>query len=87
VQLRFIPLYARLSFSPGFWAFTFSYAAAATDALEWISQRKPVGAIAYAIVIIAAITLFIGIIAFRTLILLLRGQLLVRPSAPADSPR
>ena len=87
VQLRFIPLYAKLSFSPGFWAFTFSYAAAATDALEWISQRKPAGAIAYAIVIIAAITLFIGIIAFRTTILLLRGQLLVRHSSPTESTR
>jgi tellurite resistance protein len=78
VQLRLLPLYAKLPFSPGFWAFTFSYAAAATDGLEWISQQKPAGATAYAIVIIAAITLLIGVIAFRTMVLLLRGQLLVR---------
>lgn len=45
------------------------------------------GRSAYAIVIIAAITLFIGVIAFRTMIMLLRGQLLVRPSPPADSTR
>lgn len=76
VQLRFIPVYAKLSFAPGFWAFTFSYAAAATDGLEWISQKKPAGATAYAIVIIAAITLFIGVIAVRTVILLIRGELL-----------
>jgi tellurite resistance protein len=87
VQLRLLPLYARLSFSPGFWAFTFSYAAAATDGLEWVSQRKPAGATACAIVIIAAITLLIGAIAIRTMVLLLRGQLLVRPSPPADSAR
>ena len=29
VQLRFLPVYRRLHFSPGFWAFTFSYTAAA----------------------------------------------------------
>jgi tellurite resistance protein len=82
VQLRLLPLYARLSFSPGFWAFTFSYAAAATDGLEWISQKKPAGATAYAIVIIAAITALIGVIAFRTVILLIRGELLARPQPP-----
>jgi tellurite resistance protein len=81
VQLRFLPLYARLTFSPGFWAFTFSYAAAATDGLAWISQAKPAGAAAYAVVIIAAITLLIGAIAVRTVILLARGELLPRPRA------
>jgi tellurite resistance protein len=81
VQLRLLPLYRTLSFSPGFWAFTCSYAAAATDGLEWLSLRKPAGAVGYAIVIIAAITTLIGVIAVRTMILLVRGQLLVRPSA------
>jgi tellurite resistance protein len=36
VQLRFLPVYRRLHFSPGFWAFTFSFAAAAADALAWL---------------------------------------------------
>ncbi|HTX01310.1 MAG TPA: hypothetical protein VMD59_21175, partial [Acidimicrobiales bacterium] len=38
VQLRLVPLYRRLQFTPSFWAFAFSYAAAATDALEWIGH-------------------------------------------------
>jgi tellurite resistance protein TehA-like permease len=33
VQLRFLPTYRQLRFSPGSWAFTFSRAAAAGDPL------------------------------------------------------
>lgn len=34
VRIGLIPVYARLSVGPGFWAFTFSYAAVGTDAIE-----------------------------------------------------
>ena len=68
-------------FGPGFWAFTFSYAAAATDALLWISVKKPVGSSVYAGCIVAAITILIALIGARTLSLLFRGQLFcARPS-------
>jgi len=60
VQLRLIPVYARLSYSPGFWAFTFSYAIVATDALLWLKLTRPPGATAYVIVVV---TLFIVAIA------------------------
>jgi tellurite resistance protein len=43
VQLRFLPMYRQLHFSPGFWAFTFSYAAAAGDALEWLRVSNAAG--------------------------------------------
>jgi tellurite resistance protein len=46
VQLRFLPRFIRLKFSPGFWAFTFAYAAAVTDALEWITLKRPPAAAA-----------------------------------------
>src|ERR1700744_5250139 len=36
VQLRFLPLFLKLHFSPGFWAFAFSYTAAVSDAIDWI---------------------------------------------------
>jgi tellurite resistance protein len=78
VQLRLLPVYARLSFSPAFWAFTFAYASAAADGLDWISHKKPPGAAVYAVIILAAITLFIAVIAIRTVNLLIRGKLLVR---------
>jgi tellurite resistance protein len=41
-QLRLSLAYSRLSFSPGFWAFTFSYSAVVADApsriLTWPDQ-------------------------------------------------
>jgi tellurite resistance protein len=76
VQIRLLPRFLALRFAPGFWAFTFSWAAAATDALEWIALRKPPGATAYAAVILGVITAFIGYIAARTVVLIVRGQLL-----------
>jgi len=57
-------------------------AAAATDGLEWIALRKPPGAVAYAAVILALITAFIGYIAVRTVILVARGQLLPPRAVP-----
>jgi len=75
-QLRFVPLYARLRFSPGFWAFTFSYAAVATDALLWITIARPPGTTAYAIAVVTLITAFIAAIGARTVPAAIRGQLM-----------
>jgi tellurite resistance protein len=82
VQVRLLPRFLDLRFSPGFWAFTFSWAAAATDALEWIALRKPPGATGYAAVILAVITAFICYIAIRTVMLIARGQLLPPRALP-----
>lgn len=75
VQVRLIPVYRRLSFTPGFWSFAFAYAAAATDALLWLAIKKPPGATGYAIAVIALITAFVSWIAFRTAVLAVRRQL------------
>ena len=80
-QLRFVPLYARLRFSPGFWAFAFSYAAVATDALLWITIARPPGAMGYAIAVVTLITVFIAAIGARTIHAAVHGQLL-----PQDRP-
>jgi tellurite resistance protein len=74
VQVRMLPRFLRLRFSLAFWAFTFSWAATATDALQWIAMRRPPGAAAYSSVIITVITVFIAVIAVRTLRLVLRGR-------------
>jgi tellurite resistance protein len=87
VQVRLIPQYLKLRFSPGFWAFTFSYAIAITCALEWITRTNPPGATAYAICAITAITAFIAAIAARTVIALARGQFLAQPADIPPSPR
>jgi tellurite resistance protein len=75
VQVRLIPVYRRLSFTPGFWSFTFAYAAAAADALIWLAITKPPGATGCAIAVIALLTAFVSWIAFRTVVLAVRGQL------------
>ncbi len=86
MQLRFLPLYVRLRFSIGVWAFTFSYAVAASDGLLWIALTRPRGAAGYAIAVITLITVLITAIAARTIIAIGRRQFLpARP--PARVPR
>ena len=82
VQLRLAPLYLKLKFSPGFWAFTFSYAATAAYALRWIHQKQFAGADMLGYVVLAAITLFIGAIALRSLVALWQGKFLPAPAVP-----
>jgi tellurite resistance protein len=73
VQVRLIPVYRRLSVTPGSWAFTFAYAAAAADALIWLAITKPPGAAGYAIAVITLLTAFVSWIAFRTVVLAVRA--------------
>jgi tellurite resistance protein len=81
VQVRLIPVYRRLSFTPGFWSFAFAYAAAASDALGWLAISRPPGTTGYAIVVITLLTGFVAWIAFRTVVLVVRGQLFPGRSA------
>ena len=87
-QVRLIPVYRRLSFTPGVWSFAFSYAAAAADALIWLAIKKPPGAAGYAIALIALLTAFVSWIAFRTVVLAARGRLFPArpPGTPATGP-
>jgi tellurite resistance protein len=88
MQLRLLPLYARLKFTFGFWAFTFTSAAAAIDALLWLTATRPAGTTVYAAVVLGLITLFIGAIAVRTVIAIARRQFFPPPRpvpAPAES--
>jgi tellurite resistance protein len=75
-QVRLVPLYWRTPFAPSFWAFTFSYAAVASDAMYWIASEHTTGGPVLGSVLLAAITLLIGIIAFRSLIAFRQGTFL-----------
>ena len=86
VQVRLLPRFAALPFGPGFWAFTFSWAATATCALDWIALRRPPGATALAVLVLALITALIGVIAARTARLLARGLLVPRVPPEKTSP-
>jgi tellurite resistance protein len=75
VQVRLIPVFRRLSFTVAFWSFAFAYAAAAGDGLLWLAIKKPSGATGYAVAVIALLTAFVSWIAFRTVVLAVRGRL------------
>jgi tellurite resistance protein len=76
VQVRLAPLYWRTPFAPSFWAFTFSYAAVASDAMCWIEFKHTTGGPILGFVLLAAITLLIGGIASRSLIAIRQGTFL-----------
>jgi tellurite resistance protein len=67
-QVRLLPLYRALSFTPSFWAFTFPTAAMATFALRWLALEHPAGDDVYAWILIAAVTVLVALIAARTLV-------------------
>jgi tellurite resistance protein len=90
IQVRLIPVYRRLSFTPGAWSFAFAYAAAASYALIWLAITGPPGTTGYAIAVLALLTALVSWIAFRTVVLAVRGQLFpARPQVhrAADAAR
>jgi tellurite resistance protein len=87
-QIRFLPAYLRLTFSPAFWAFTFAYAAVASVTLIWINMGRPTGARALSWLVLGAITLLVGGVGARTLVAIARGRYFPpRPTPPPDVSR
>ncbi len=84
-QVRLVPIYLRLRFGVGFWAFTFAWAAVATTALHWIGETRPPGGTLWAWLVLAAVSLLVGSIAVRSVVGLVRGTLFARP-LPASEP-
>ncbi len=68
MQVRFLPIYRRLTFTHGFWAFTFPCAAAATFAIRWLNLLLPENDEALGLGILAGLTLLIGGIAVRSIV-------------------
>ncbi|MFF3559499.1 TDT family transporter [Streptomyces sp. NPDC002574] len=84
-QIRLLPLFLSLSFTPGFWAFTFSWTTVATTALHWINRGRPPGGIIACYLVLTAATVLVGAIAFRTVIAMTRHQLVPPQTAPQAS--
>lgn len=82
VQLRLLPTYLRLPFTPSFWAFTFSWAAVTFAAMSWLGTTHPEGWRAASYIALTLITTFIAAIATRTAQALKRGQLLAATYSP-----
>jgi tellurite resistance protein len=77
-QVRLLPTYARLPFMPSTWAFTFSWAAVATAATYWLNDIRPGGYRVYEYLLLAAISALVGAIAIRTVLAVVRRQLIPR---------
>jgi tellurite resistance protein len=77
-QLRLLPVYAHIEFTPSVWAFTFSGAVVASSAIHWIDDLTFAGQRLYAYLIATAITLLVGGIATRTLVAAGHKQLIPR---------
>jgi tellurite resistance protein len=84
-QLRLLPLYLRLRFSIGFWAFTFAWAAVATVAVHWLVETRPPGYAIWAWVVLVAITVLVGAIAVRSVVALAAGTLFPAAERPAPA--
>ncbi len=82
VQLRLVPLYVRLPFVAGVWAYGFTGAATATVAIRWlvaghVAAQRP---LTYAL--LALVSLGVAGLALRTAVGLRRGTFLLRLAAP-----
>jgi tellurite resistance protein len=74
VQIRLIPQYRQVPFGPTFWAFTFSYASAATYGMHWLSLDPVPGGVVVAWFLALGMTGFIGWIAVRSIALMRAGR-------------
>ena len=66
VQIRLIPAYRRVRFGPGWWAFSFSYAAAFTLAINWLAADAVPGHRVWTTAMIGVPTLGIAALAVLT---------------------
>jgi tellurite resistance protein len=74
VQLRLLPLYRQLEFGPGFWAFTFSWAAVTALGLRWLQIESPPHASLYAGLAAGAVSLLVAAIAIATVVKAVRAR-------------
>ncbi|MCO8273962.1 transporter [Actinoplanes sp. TRM 88003] len=66
-QVALLPRYRRLTFSLGFWSFTFPAAAAAAFTFEWLEIETAPGRQAITAVLLIALTAFVGVLAVRSI--------------------
>ena len=85
-QLRLLSLFRRLPFGLGFWSFTFSWAAVVIAAEQWLQSTRPPGFLAWEWLALVAATVLVGGIGARTVVALVRKELLTRMPRRAQAP-
>ena len=73
-QLTLIPTYARLPFTLGFWALTFTTAASGTYGIHWLAESHVPSTLAWELLILATVTLIIGWVATRSIVFVLSSR-------------
>jgi tellurite resistance protein len=82
VQLRLIPLYRRAPFGPGFWAFSFPFAAAVTYGVHWLAAEHVPSGSALGYTLAGLLTAGFALLTVRTVTGLVDGTFL--PRVPAS---
>lgn len=73
-QIPLLSRYRRLRFSLATWAFTFPWAAVASTALFWLAAEHVTGGRVLAYVVLTALSVLVGAIAFRTIVAVTAGS-------------
>ncbi|WP_164842622.1 TDT family transporter [Actinoplanes solisilvae] len=88
VQLRLVPVYRTVPFGLGYWAFSFSYAAAFTVLIRWMAVADVPGQRAWTILLVSLATAGLAVLLVATVRGLARNTFLPAPApAPATEPQ
>jgi tellurite resistance protein len=85
VQFRLIPLYRRAPFRPGYWAFSFPFAAVVADGVHWLAAEHVPGGTALGYALVGVPTAGFALLAARTVIGLINGTFLARVAAAGQA--
>jgi tellurite resistance protein len=85
VQLRLIPVYRQVPFGPGWWAYSFSYAAAFALAVNWLGAGQVPGRTALITALLGVLTLAVAALGVRTVQRIAGGAYM--PPVAGSSPR
>lgn len=78
VQFRLIPWYRQAEFGPGFWAFSFPFAAAVTYGVRWLAAEHVRSGAALGYALVGILTAGFALLAARTITGLIQGTFLPR---------
>ena len=83
VQIRLIPFYRTVPFGPGWWAYSFPFAAATAYAIEWFAAENAAAGSGWTWVLLAVVTIGAVVFVGRTIAALIGDRFLPRLPPPA----
>jgi tellurite resistance protein len=86
VQIRLIPAFRRVPFGPGWWSFSFAYAAACAVAIRWLSVEQVPQQRGLTYALLTVVTAGMVALVLRTVRHLERGTFLPRTGAAPTAP-